>query len=177
MCAALHCPFHRTWQRCHCNTMSAGANRKPTRNPLKRLTGEDKRWEEGQADHKEEGGHELDAPCCTETGRAGDETATVADEEHDEDSPLDRQLLNHNDGSSLLLLRDLRQIHRHLARRHAHTNPIKYPTSNQHSRTITSNLNGRPREPKEARKENGVSTTDVVGKGTSAGGTDDGTSG
>ena len=43
---------------------------------------------ERQPAHQKDAGDELDAPCSSERSLSGDETAAIADEIHDQDSPF-----------------------------------------------------------------------------------------
>ena len=101
---------------------------------------------------------------------------TVTDKIHDKDPPLYRPLLNYDNGASPLLLRNLDQVHWNLGRRDTDTYTVDKATDNQHGNTITACLYGGPKQPPEAGKGDGITTSDAVGYRTSHYCTNHGTS-
>lgn len=76
--------------------------------------------------------------------------------------PFNSQLLNNNDTSPLIMLCNLRQIHRDLGARDADTNAIQNASSNELSKVLARDLNRGADEPPETRKEDRVATAPFV---------------
>ena len=87
------------------------------------------------------------------------------------DPPLNGPLLNHDNRSPLLFLRDLDQIHRDLRRCDTNTDTVNEPTDNQHAYTITARLYRSSQQPPEAGKGDGITTANTVRHWTSHDGT------
>ena len=102
---------------------------------------------------------------------------TITDKIHDKDAPLNGPLLNNDDGASPLFLRNLDQIHWNLGRRDTNTDTVDEATDNQHANTVTACLYGGTKQPPEAGKGDGITTSDAVGYRTSHDCTNHGTSG
>ena len=65
-------------------------------------------------------------------------------------TPLDSELLDHDDGASFLSLADLRKIDWYLSGSHTHTDTIEEATGNEHAPRCASDLNARPCNPPQA---------------------------
>jgi hypothetical protein len=89
----------------------------------------------------------------------------------------DGELLNHNQLSSFLLLRDLREVDGDLRARDADTHAIDHAARDQRAHTVTRDLHARPREPPETGEHDGITTTDPVGDRASDSRSDDGSRG
>lgn len=133
--------------------------------------------QEGDAQHEDEGGHKLDAPGGAEAGGAADEGAAVADEEHDEDTPLDGQLLDDDQRAALLLACNLREVDGHLRRGDADADAVEHTTGDELAVLLAGDLDGGADEPEEAGHEDGVATAEAVGQRTGEERTDDGATG
>lgn len=81
---------------------------------------------------------------------------------HEENTPFDSQLLDDDDGSTLAVFCDLRQIDRHLGRRDADSHAIEDTAGNEHTTTIAGDLNRSPEEPPKAREHERISSSDPV---------------
>jgi hypothetical protein len=92
-------------------------------------------------------------------------------------TPLDSKLLDNNDTSSLVLLRDLGEIHGNLRRGNTNADAIEDTARNQLAEVLASNLDGRAQNPPETSNPDGVSTADFVTDGTGDERADDGTGG
>ena len=82
---------------------------------------------------------------------------------------LDRtngELLNYDQSTSLLPLRDLRQIDRNLRRRYTHGDAVEQATNNQHRNSIASRLESGSDHPGNTRDSNRVTSAPPVGDGT-----------
>ena len=86
-------------------------------------------------------------------------------------------MLNDNNRSPLLLLRNLDQIHRNLRRRDPDTDTVDEAAHNQHPHTVTTGLDSGAQQPPKASKGYGITATDAIGYGARHDGADDGTAG
>lgn len=118
--------------------------------------------QEGKTDHEEHARDELHTPGRPERRIASNERAAVADEVHDENAPLDGQLLDNDNGTALRVLRDLGKVHRYLRRRDADRDAVQHSSADQHPTTRDSSLERRPDEPEDAREEKGIAATELV---------------
>lgn len=91
--------------------------------------------------------------------------------------PFNRQLLNNDDTTSLIMLRNLSKVHGDLRARDANTDTIQNPTRNKLSKVLAGDLNSRTDEPPETCKEDRVPTSPFVRDGSSDEGADDRASG
>ena len=123
--------------------------------------------EEGDPEHEAHRRDKLDAPSCAEGGRATDEGAAVAYEKHNEDAPLDCELLDHNNGATFFLFGDLGEVHRDLGGGDSYAHAVDKTTAYQHPVAIAGDLNGCAGEPEETCYEDGVAAADFVGERTS----------
>lgn len=86
---------------------------------------------------------------------------------HDQDTPLNSQLLNNNDGTTLRVLGNLGEVDWDLRRRDANSDTVQDATSNEHAATSDSNLQSSTDEPPETGEKKGIATTKLVGDRTS----------
>ena len=123
--------------------------------------------EERDPEHEAHGRDELDAPSCAEGGGTSDEGAAVADKKHDENTPFDGKLLDHDDGTAFFFFGDLGEVHRDLGGSNSYADAVDKTTAYQHTVAIAGDLNGCASEPEETRYEDGVAAANFVGERTS----------
>jgi hypothetical protein len=125
--------------------------------------------------HEDDGGDKLNRPRSSEgcSGRALDEAASISDEVHDEDTPLDGPLLDDDNRASNFLSGDLGEVDGYLTGRNTNTDTIDKASGYKHADAVGCDLDRCSTKPPEAGKENGVSATDFVGDWSSNNGADD----
>jgi len=130
-------------------------------------------WQEWQAEHEEDAGHKLHAPGRSERGGAVDERTAVADEVHEEDSPLDGELLDDDDTAAAFHLGNFSEVDGDLGRSDSDADAVEEAAGDERSEAIGSHLDGSTGKPPETGKEDAVATTKPVGDRTSHQATDD----
>ena len=118
--------------------------------------------EEGDPHHEAHGRDKLDTPSCAEGSGASDEGAAKTYKEHEKDTPLNRELLDNNNGASLFFFGDLGEVHRDLGGGDSYAHAIDKTTTYQHPVAIACHLNGCAGEPEETCYEDGVTAADFV---------------
>lgn len=100
--------------------------------------------QEGDTEHKEDGWDELDGPSGPERGRGRgiEEAASVANEVHDEDPPLDGPLLDNDDRAADFLLGDLGEVDGDLRGSDSDADAVDEAASNEHSHAGGACLDG-----------------------------------
>lgn len=119
-------------------------------------------WQKGNAQHEKDTRNELDSPCSPEGGLPCNKGTAVTNKVHDENTPLDRPLLDDDDGASLFLLGDFGQVYWDLRRGDTDANTIDEATTDQHGNTVGPGLQRSSQEPPKAGKEGSITTTDSI---------------
>lgn len=89
----------------------------------------------------------MNRPGGSEGVRSSNERTAITDEIHDQDAPLDGQLLDDDDSTTLRMLCNLGEVHRYLGGCDSDSDTVKDSSGDQHATTNSGCLDGGSNEP------------------------------